>query len=1093
MKKIIQNVLIIISLTTQLVSASSITTLLNVPEITCPADITLTASPSTCDASLDFTIETTSTCPGQVMTQIAGLPSGSNFPAGETINTFVLTADNGLSDTCSFRVSVFEMEAPEITCPPFVFQATNSLSCDAVVSYDLPSFTDNCPIYNETLQLHTGESVSTTFFCDDISASQHLRVFELGNLNPNIPFYISSVTIGVGFAQNNPLTTINIYTLEGILNYANMTLIGSNTVGIPNIFQGFFDFPVTALVPANSVIVVELVVPAGSHTVPGYNLEPQLAPSYLAATGCNEPQPSSLAALGFPEFSLMMRLNITNTLLCQTGGLPSGATFPEGTTTNTFVVKDLSGNSNTCSFDVIVEDNSPPLLDCPQNITLSSEPASCGAIFNYQITALENCGTATNMIVNGMPSGSVFPIGTTLNTITSTDIENNQSTCNFTVTVIDDVPPQITCSPDIIQDNDISSCSAIIDYTVEAFDNCEVMELAQITGLPSGSSFPVGPTVNQFMATDISGNTSICSFTVTILEREDPALTCPDDLTVFLNEDECETIVHFDLPEIDDNCVNFPATLRQHDNNIISVGYGCEPTGTSHHLRVFDLENMGLTGTFEVDRVEVGLGFVTGNPEAIMNIYQLNGALNYSNMTLISTGSATLPEIFNDYYEIPVAATLSVGNIYVFELVLPDGQMAGYSEGAQDAPSYYAAPDCGIEEPENLANLGFANLALLLEAKGELSPEFAIEVTAGIESGSVFPMGTTTNHLMIEDPSGNTATCSFNITVMDIPPVITCLEDVSINVADASCAVSIDIASPTAMDNCGGYSLSNDFNNTANASGTYPLGNTIVTWTATDDNGNTSTCSQMIIVGNDVLSANVTNTPTSCIGASDGSATISVSGGTPPVILEWYDGNTTPDISGLSAGIYGVTVTDGNNCSYVSQAIIEEPAAFVVTDTIITPSSSASPTGAIDIDISGGNPPYSYSWNNGATTPNPTNLSAGDYSFTVTDVNGCQEAFGPFTVELLSSTADKLNGVTKFELFPNPAQDFTKVNILLNQKEKVSLHVYNMTGQLVLVKELGTVAGFSDVLDLQQLPSGIYIIGVITSKEKTVRKLFVNK
>ncbi|MBT8266310.1 MAG: HYR domain-containing protein, partial [Bacteroidia bacterium] len=105
-----------------------------------------------------------------------------------------------------------------------------------------------------------------------------------------------------------------------------------------------------------------------------------------------------------------------------------------------------------------------------------------------------------------------------------------------------------------------------------------------------------------------------------------------------------------------------------------------------------------------------------------------------------------------------------------------------------------------------------------------------ISQTAGIASGGTFPVGTTTNTFVVTDVDGNTATCSFDVTVNDTEdPTISCPADVVVSTDVGSCDVTgVALGSPTTSDNCPGETTAND------APATFPIGLTIVTWTVTD-------------------------------------------------------------------------------------------------------------------------------------------------------------------------------------------------------------------------------------------------------------------
>jgi hypothetical protein len=133
-------------------------------------------------------------------------------------------------------------------------------------------------------------------------------------------------------------------------------------------------------------------------------------------------------------------------------------------------------------------------------------------------------------------------------------------------------------------------------------------------------------------------------------------------------------------------------------------------------------------------------------------------------------------------------------------------------------------------------------------------------------------------------------------------------------------------------------------------------------------------------------------TNASCNGFSDGTiTTIFTLGGTPPYSYNWSNGATTADLTGLAAGTYYLTVTDVNSCDARAFRTIYEPDLLVVSlDGPITPALCFGGLGgAINITVTGGTSPYSFSWNTGATTQNISNLAAGCYTVTVTDSQQC--------------------------------------------------------------------------------------------------------
>ncbi|GAA4848062.1 hypothetical protein GCM10023331_35970 [Algivirga pacifica] len=159
--------------------------------------------------------------------------------------------------------------------------------------------------------------------------------------------------------------------------------------------------------------------------------------------------------------------------------------------------------------------------------------------------------------------------------------------------------------------------------------------------------------------------------------------------------------------------------------------------------------------------------------------------------------------------------------------------------------------------------------------------------------------------------------------------------------------------------------------------------------TVTDANGCTEDASFNISEPDTTLSASSTVNNISCNGTDDGSIDLTVSGGTPPYNFVWSNGATTEDLTNLSAGDYTVNITDSNGCTFSLTETITEPDSLIASSVVTDVSCFGEATGAIDLSVSGGTPPYTYSWSNGATTEDINGLLAGEYTVTVTDINGC--------------------------------------------------------------------------------------------------------
>ena len=281
------------------------------------------------------------------------------------------------------------------------------------------------------------------------------------------------------------------------------------------------------------------------------------------------------------------------------------------TITRTYKATDASGNFATCTQTITVNDNTAPVITCPSNITVNNTAGQCGAIVNFTATATDNCAGAVTITYSKDP-GTFFIVGTTFVTATATDVCGNSSTCMFTVTVVDNIAPVITCNASI------EVCGAqTVNYTIPtATDNCSVV-VTQTSGLASGSVFPVGTTVNTYTATDPTGNSVSCSFSVIV----NPV---PDVATI-ANQTVCNNATTA--------AINFTGSVSgttfSWTNNNTSIGLSSSGTGNINSFTATNITNAPITATVMVTPTTTTASLscsgtaktftITVNPTAVVN------------------------------------------------------------------------------------------------------------------------------------------------------------------------------------------------------------------------------------------------------------------------------------------------------------------------------------------------------------------------------------------------------------------------------------------------------------------------------------------
>src|SRR5436190_2088412 len=405
-------------------------------------------------------------------------------------------------------------------------------------------------------------------------------------------------------------------------------------------------------------------------------------------------------------------VTITQSETSTQGANPAYSNYYNYTITRTWKATDPSGNSSTCIQTITVQDVTAPVyINCPPNITVYTGVGrtTCDQTATWTApTATDNCSS-----VSVLPShnpGATFPKGITTVTYKFTDVTGNSSTCTFTVTVVDNTAPTITCPTNITQNADAGVCNASVAVpSPTTFDNCGVVcQTWSYSGATSGSSpatginfvgtktFNVGVTTVTYVIKDAAGNSATCSCTVTVVDNQAPSITCKANQVRNTNPNVC---------------------------TYITSGYEFDKTSA--------FDNCGYTLSYSLSGMTTTVGYV--------NASSLSGIVFNKGLTTV-TWKATDP----------------AGNSTTcsFTVTVNDNQAPAISCPGNITGLIYNPAICGAvatyTPPVGTDNCPGAITTLLNSAHA---------------SGSVFPIGTTVVTYKVTDVSGNTVTCSFNVTV----------------------------------------------------------------------------------------------------------------------------------------------------------------------------------------------------------------------------------------------------------------------------------------------------------------------------------------
>jgi gliding motility-associated-like protein len=272
--------------------------------------------------------------------------------------------------------------------------------------------------------------------------------------------------------------------------------------------------------------------------------------------------------------------------------------------------------------------------------------------------------------------------------------------------------------------------------------------------------------------------------------------------------------------------------------------------------------------------------------------------------------------------------------------------------------------------------------SVILTVTGGTTP-YSYLWSNGAATKDITNLSAGTYTVLITDANGCTASAGGTVTQPAAPleGTITVTDVLCYGEATGSVNLTVSGGTPTYTFLWSNGSITEDLSDVTE--GTYTV-------TVTDANGCTLIVSETVTQPDAPLTGTVTITNVSCFGGNDGAVDLVVTGGTQPYAFAWSNGAVTEDISGLTAGTYSVIITDQNSCVTTVIVTVTQPAAPLSGTSLVTNVLCfGEATGAIDLTVTGGTTPYSYLWSNGSVLQDLTNVTAGTYSVTITDANGC--------------------------------------------------------------------------------------------------------
>jgi HYR domain len=511
---------------------------------------------------------------------------------------------------------------------------------------------------------------------------------------------------------------------------------------------------------------------------------------------------------------------------------PSGSVFPLGPTTVvcSVTVADVTSSG---SFPFVVQDTTAPTLALANAAAEATGPDGATVIYSAQASDTVD-GTVAPVCSSA--SGTTFPLGSTTVTCSATDSRGNTSWGSLTVNVQDTTAPDLNIPADIVAEATSGSGRAV-GFSASAQDIVEGSVLVTCDAA-SGDTFQVGTTTVTCSTTDAHGNSTRGSFTITVVDTTPPILNLPEDPTVEATGPD-GAAVDFSTSAIDVVDGSVPVACDAASGDMFPVGTTTVTCSTT------DAHGNPARGSFTIT--------VEDTKPPILNLPK--------DRTVAATGphgaavdfSTSATDVVDG--SIPVTCDATSGDRFPLGTTTVNcsatdahGNTARGSfnitvEVDTTPPTLNLPGDLKVEATgPNGAAVDFSTSAIDVV-------DGSVSVTCDAASGDTFPLGTSTVNCSATDTHGNTARGSFDITVVDTTaPAIDAHPDITVTAQDSIGAV-VNYTPPATHDVVDGDGVAT----CSPLPGTiFPIGDTIVTCTATDAAGNQSTPTTFVVhvIGN---------------------------------------------------------------------------------------------------------------------------------------------------------------------------------------------------------------------------------------------------
>jgi hypothetical protein len=545
-----------------------------------------------------------------------------------------------------------------------------------------------------------------------------------------------------------------------------------------------------------------------------------------------------------------------NVLLGTTAIIKVGLAF--GTHSITLLVTDPFGVSAQATVNVSVVDTTPPTVVCPANFTLAAND-QCQAVVPdllAKLAASDICTPAAALVKSQSPAaGSLAALGDNLITITVTDASGNQATCTTTVTVADTTPPTIVCPANLTVSADEHGQAAVPDFlaTLSAADACTpAASLQKVQAPAAGTLVNCGANLITITVTDAAGNPATCTPTFTVVDTTPPTVVCPGNLTISAN-DQCQALVPDLLAQLvaSDNCTPAAALVKSQSP---PAGSAAALGNTLITITVTDASGNHTTCTTTLTVVDTTPPAIICPANVTVSADDHGQAAVPDFLATLSAADTCTPAASLLKAQVPAAGTLVTCGVTPVTITVTDG--AGNHATCTTTLTVVDTTPPTVVCPGNLTVSAndqcqalVPDLMSKLVASDNCTPAAALVKSQSPPAGSPAGLGNNLITITVTDASGNRATCTSVLTVVDTtPPTIICPANLTVSADDHGQAVVPDyLATLNAADTCTPAASLREAQDPA-AGTLVSVGANLITITVTDAAGNPATCTTTFTV-----------------------------------------------------------------------------------------------------------------------------------------------------------------------------------------------------------------------------------------------------